>query len=612
MFLIKSVRVSRSVATRRRGCVRGRHVSWSLGTMWLEQRVLLTGTLQHPVQIAIGAVKPGSLAIGGTDFYEIQPGSDGRLIAQTFDAASGLQLRLSIYDGQGNLLVQSDGQSSADLNPLIDQHVASGTDILEVQSLAGSGSYSLTTSLTPASDPSQTLGLPADFQGGSYAPIAAGDFTNNGVTDIVAPDGLHLGTGDGTFEAPTDPAFATPDQVPTAIAVGDFNDDHNLDVAIALGASDSISISMGNGDGAFQPASTIALSVPGVPDAILAGDFGNGQTDLAVAIIGPGDASGYVVVLMGNGEGSFTQSSPIPVGLGPDSITSGNFGPNGHFLAIADIASSDVTILTNQGGGSFSVTQTIQLPAFANPTSIVAGDFGNGNLDLAVTDSNASDVYILKGNGDFGTFQVPASRRRWPSGLNPTSIVAGDFGNGHLDLAVADANSNAISVLLGNGDGASEAAIQSPDDSQRASRRLLRAEGVAAGSGPTDVVRGDYNGDGRPDQATGKIGSSDISVLLGKGDGSFEEPPGSGVGNGPAAVATGDFDRQRQRRRGRPQRIFRQRDHSAGQWRRHVPATLDRRLAAGAAGRPGAVVDRGGRLQQRRPHQPGRRRAVSR
>ncbi len=51
-----------------------------------------------------------------------------------------------------------------------------------------------------------------------------------------------------------------------------------------LGVSDSISISLGNGDGSFQPATTIGLLVPGVPYAILAGDFGNGQTDLAVAI----------------------------------------------------------------------------------------------------------------------------------------------------------------------------------------------------------------------------------------------------------------------------------------------------------------------------------------
>src|ERR1022692_471451 len=141
MFLIKSVRVAPRIVTGRRGYVRGNHGSWSLGTMWLEERILLSGTLLNPVPIALGAPVSGNLSQGGTDFYQIQPSSDGRLIAQTYDASNGLQLRLSIYDGQGNLLVESDGQSSGRLNPLIDQHVAAGADILEVQSLSGAGIY---------------------------------------------------------------------------------------------------------------------------------------------------------------------------------------------------------------------------------------------------------------------------------------------------------------------------------------------------------------------------------------------------------------------------------------------------------------------------------------
>ena len=87
----------------------------------------------------------------------------------------------------------------------------------------------------------------------------------------------------------------------------------------------------------------------------------------------------HVVVLMGNGDGTFTPSSPIPVGLGPVSIAVGDFGQNGHFLAVADNFPGDVTILSNQGGGDFSPTQTIVLPGTGTPTSIVAGDFGTGN-----------------------------------------------------------------------------------------------------------------------------------------------------------------------------------------------------------------------------------------
>jgi FG-GAP-like repeat len=538
MYLTKSVRVAHRIVASRRGHVRSSHGSWSSGTIWLEERILLTGSLTNPVPIAIGAPVSGNLSQGGTDFYQIQSDSGGRLIAQTYNVPNGLELRLSVYDSQANLLVESDGQSSGRLNPLIDQHVSAGAEILEVQGLSGSGAYSLSTSLTPASGPAQNLVLPTNFQGSSFAPIAVGDFTNNGFDDIVAPDGVHLANGDGTFQTPpADPPLVDPARGPSAIAVGDFNNDHKLDVALALANTDSISISLGNGDGTFKPASTIRLSVAGVPEAIVAGDFGNGQTDLAVTIAQTGGTSDDVIVLMGNGDGTFTPSSPIPVGKGPDSIALGNFGQNGHFLAVADINSGDVTILSSLGGGSFSATQTIVLPGTAPtsaPTSIVAGDFGNGSFDLAVTDSAANVVYILKGNGD-GTFE-PLPVASLVVGANPYSIVAGDFGNGHLDLAVADAGANDVSVLLGNGDLTFQAAIRSPTTSSS----KLSASG-AAGSFPVDIAAGNFNGDGRLDVATGNIRSSDITVLLGKGDGSFEAPPGSVVGSNAVAVATGDF-----------------------------------------------------------------------
>src|SRR5262249_53005599 len=63
----------------------------------------------------------------------------------------------------------------------------------------------------------------------------------------------------------------------------------------------------------------------------------------------------------------------------------------------------------------------------------------------------------------------------------------------------------------------------------------------AAGSSPLLVVSGDFNNDGRIDLATGNGGTNDISVLLGKGDGSFQARAANAIGNGTSALATGDF-----------------------------------------------------------------------
>ena len=535
MLFRRSMRLTLKTAPSRRENSRWAHRSWSLYTMWLEDRVLLSAGPANPsaaaplvlpasamngaVPVTIGLNASGEVNAGGAIVYEIEPDSDGRLIAQTQASLGSLKLRLSLYDGQGNLLVQSDGQSSGRPDPLIDQHVAAGADFLEVQGLAGSGPFSLLTSLTPSSDPSQTVALSANYQGSSAAPIAIGDFTNNGILDIVAADGVHLGTGDGTFEAPSDTAaLADPSSSPSAIAVGDFNGDGDLDAAVALFNTDSISISLGNRDGTFQPATTIGLPAGSAPDAIVAGDFlGNGRTDLAVADAGTND----VTILLGNGDGTFQVGAPIAVGQFPVSIAEGDFENDGRIdLAVADQLSGDITILSNQGGGSFQALPPIELPANSAPTSLVAGAFGTGSVDLAVTDPGQSVVDILQGHGD-GTFSLASS---YPVGENPFSIVAGDFGNGRLDLAIANAGTNNVSVLLGNGDGTFQAAV-----------------GYDAGTTPTDLAAGDFNGDGRLDLATGNVGSNDISVLLGKGDGTFEATAANLVGTATSALATGDF-----------------------------------------------------------------------
>ena len=244
MFLHSSIRLTQNTVPRRRENCRWAHRSLSLCTMWLEDRVLLSTGPANPsaaaplllsaavmnsaVPIAIDSAASGNVTSGGANVYEIEPDSDGRLLVQVQSDAGSLQLRLSLYDGQGNLLVQSDGQSSGRPDPLIDQHVAAGADFVEVQGLSGSGGYSLSASLTASSGPSQTLALPLSYQGNSYAPIAVGDFTDNGILDIVAPDGVHLGTRDGTFEAPSATgALVDPSTMPTAIAVGNFNGDRD-------------------------------------------------------------------------------------------------------------------------------------------------------------------------------------------------------------------------------------------------------------------------------------------------------------------------------------------------------------------------------------------------
>src|SRR5216683_1870684 len=107
------------------------------------------------------------------------------------------------------------------------------------------------------------------------------------------------------------------------------------------------------------------------------------------------------------------------------------------------------------------------------------------------------------------------ARRDFAAQASPSSVAVGDFNaDGVPDLAVANTDSNSVSVLLGNGDGTFQTAQSSAVEIQ-----------------PSSVAVGDFNADGVPDLAVANRGSNDVSVLLGNGDGSFQAARSFAVGS---------------------------------------------------------------------------------
>jgi hypothetical protein len=210
-----------------------------------------------------------------------------------------------------------------------------------------------------------------------------------------------------------------------------------------------------------------------------------------------------------------------------------------------------LAVLLGGGDGTFNP------PLFSAPLSTIAlavGDFnGDGKLDLANVTNTCSDpndlvcndglVNILLGNGD-GTFQAPVN---YPFvGAETGSVTVGDLNlDGKLDLVVANRNCGnfdcpmgTLSVLLGNGDGTFQTAVN-----------------YSSGDfGANSVALADLNGDGKTDLVVSNLGPclsepcgiSSIGVLLGKGDGTFQAaattaaPPLSGDVK---SIAVADFDR---------------------------------------------------------------------
>jgi hypothetical protein len=310
---------------------------------------------------------------------------------------------------------------------------------------------------------------------------------------------------------------------PNSIAVGDFNHDGKLDLAVVGGDTnaDNTAILLGNGDGTFRPAQYYTAGVG--PGSIVAADFnGDGNLDLAVA-----SQSNYISILLGNGDGTFQppiKSPPVP--RLERFVTAGDFNGDG-VPDLVTLGSDVISVLIGNGDGTFQKAVVSRL-SFSVYT-IGVGDFDrDGILDLAAAGSFEFDksVHILLGNGD-GTFRRGAS---YVGGNVPVSIAVADFRGDHkLDLAIADSEGTGISVMLGNGDGTFEPATVYP---------------VAFSNW---VTTADLNGNGKLDLvvAVARHYSSGVTIFSGNGDGTFQQGMFYLGGDETPYVATGDFNGDR-------------------------------------------------------------------
>jgi hypothetical protein len=329
-----------------------------------------------------------------------------------------------------------------------------------------------------------------DFNGDSKLDAAVANFGSNTVS-------VFLGNGDGTFQMHVD--YAT-GGTPSSVAVGDFNRDDKLDLALTNGTfsvGNSVSVLLGNGDGTFQAHMEYTTGL-GPTDAAV-GDFNlDGKLDLAVANYGPAFTTGSVSILLGSGDGTFQSAVNYPAGVNPISVLVGDFDKDGAMdLAVGDNNyPQGVSVLLGNGDGTFQ-SATHNQTAGGPRAGIVADMNLDGNLDLAFAPydgTGAVGVYIFIGNGD-GTFQPEIS---YMAGAGANSLQGEDFnGDGLLDLAVANVESNNVSVLLGQGDGTFQAHVD-----------------YGTGSTPVQVAIGDFNGDGRLDLAVANGTSNTISILL--------------------------------------------------------------------------------------------------
>jgi FG-GAP-like repeat/FG-GAP repeat len=175
--------------------------------------------------------------------------------------------------------------------------------------------------------------------------------------------------------------------------------------------------------------------------------------------------------------------------------------------------------------------QAPMYPAGESPTSVIIGDFnGDGRPDIATASSGAGtiDVLVADPKGGYGApIQSSTAKEK------PAAMVTGDFnGDGVLDLATVNPADSTVSIFLGNGDGT-----------------FQPARTFSAGNVPYSVAIADFNGDGYPDLAVLGLGSGVgfqmpgvVTLLLGRGDGTFVPQGTYAAADCATTIAVGDFN----------------------------------------------------------------------
>ena len=428
-----------------------------------------------------------------------------------------------------------------------------------------------------------TFQTPVQYGAGGNA-VTVGDFNGDGNPDLaVATETPSTSTAtllinDGTGLFNSGPTIPLGGWNTVSIAAADFNGDGHLDIALSSTCSETaliadhcpdgtISVLLGNGDGTMQAAFLPASGQSGSGfGALLADVNGDGIPDLITGQIA--SSQGGVTVQLGLGSGNYGPGTFYPAGISPPlAIMAGNLRNIPGKIDIV-VAGGGVGVLLGNGDGTFQSPTVYQTLTSVSDAQL--GDFAaKGNLGVAVlhkvgpSGSGNGIVGIFLGNGD-GTLQPEIT-------TNTTEIIGygltvGDFNHdGKADVAVVGTTLpepslggvNAVTVLLGNGDG-TLAVKPNPvnavgfnlcvQESGNICANLASypAAGVAAGGNVgASIATNDLNGDGNLDLVIANqcalntsCSTGSITFWLGNGDGTF------GYGDslqGPPAMADANY-----------------------------------------------------------------------
>jgi len=339
-------------------------------------------------------VFPGCTAVAAGDFNNdgildvAWTGPGGLLNVSLGDGKGGFQAPIpsSVYGGFQMIPGDFNGDGNLDLA------VYNGRGSIDI--LLGDGHGNLT-----FKSEVQTAGVTNVF--------AVADFNEDGILDLYSTGWMtdqrwfqiNEGKGDGTFDAGEQYPI---NYIAATTAVGDFNADGWLDLAIGEFSMGSMDVFLGSSGFGFKELGTS----PYEPSTIAADMNQDGKLDLL-------DASGCI--LLGNGDGTFTAGG-CPE-YGGTAIGVADFNGDGYLdAAMAGSEGSSPTLVVALGAGNGTYKNSFEFPAGITTGPSAIGDFNNDGWMDAITGDGClllqttvglSPASLAFGNQNVGTTSPP-------------------------------------------------------------------------------------------------------------------------------------------------------------------------------------------------------------
>ncbi|NLN92673.1 MAG: VCBS repeat-containing protein [Candidatus Hydrogenedens sp.] len=319
---------------------------------------------------------------------------------------------------------------------------------------------------------------------------------------------------------------------PRRVQYADMNRDGVPDLLVSREFSRNLAIFYGTLQGTFVqdevtfsgPVSRFVVddfTSDAIPD-IVALLFGDSRENL--------QPSGTFEVMQGDLSGNFKSAGLYGTGWGSNALLAEDMNRDGYVdLVTGDLSTNSVSLIYNRGNGSFETERHHYMTD--EPGEMLLADFIQKGLpDLVISGRKSNLLYLFANQGD-GSF---IHSRTLSLGAQALALAAGDLNNdGRMDLVVSLHQQYDLLVFMNSGGGqfqpARRVSVLSGD------RKVLPQV--------LSIALGDVDGDGHPDIVTANSKIDSVSVLLNRGDGTFEAAKTTKVDNYPRDIHLVDTNR---------------------------------------------------------------------